>query len=564
MQRSWHLRSKLNAIVCAMSVAAAASVKEGETREMTFGGQALYGYLIIALESGVEKRADEIRAEEVEKRIQHQKLMVTERATSAEKDSLRGQIAAVEAEKRAPAESKGVADRPAHLRSNYEVPVQKLAQVNTAQMVRPPPGARPIWRPEEDFLGRKPPLQERPGARPIWPPEEDFLGRKPSLQERPGARPEQDSRQSPGPRSKAAAEKAAAEKDAAEKAAAEKAAAEGLWSQRRLPEFGLGALGVSLVVVVGLWLLRRAYQKASAPVQELLRKALVNPEEVGRLVESNATTPQDVDVTVFAPPVVPPCEEVIVQVIFHTPDRDVEALTRAQKVEPAGQALASVPLTIQVRQNDNIKVTVECVNATIPEPVQSTVWNGRLVYLYFTMQMPNAEMIVRPKLRVFVNGVPAGNLVFKILVQQNPPDSPRSPANETAWAFRKAFLSYASEDRVQVLRTAQILRLLKIDFFQDVLNLSPGERWERRLYAEIDNCDLFLLFWSHHAQQSEWVIREAEYALQRAKAAPGDGVPEISPCLLEEPPPLPPVSLKDIHFNDPIRYIILAEESRRR
>ena len=43
MQRSWHLRSELTAIVCAMIVAAAvlASAKEGETHETTFGGQVL-------------------------------------------------------------------------------------------------------------------------------------------------------------------------------------------------------------------------------------------------------------------------------------------------------------------------------------------------------------------------------------------------------------------------------------------------------------------------------------------------------------------------------------------
>ena len=178
-------------------------------------------------------------------------------------------------------------------------------------------------------------------------------------------------------------------------------------------------------------------------------------------MESNATAPQDVDVTVFAPPVVSPREEVTVQVIFHTPDREVEALTRAQIVEPGARALAWVPLTIQVRQNDNIKVSVECVDATIPEPVQGTVWNGRLVCLQFMMRMPNVEMIVRPKLRVFINGVPAGNVVFKILVKQNPPDLPRSPANETVRAHRKHFLSYASEDRVQILEYSQLLRCPK-------------------------------------------------------------------------------------------------------
>jgi hypothetical protein len=147
------------------------------------------------------------------------------------------------------------------------------------------------------------------------------------------------------------------------------------------------------------------------------------------------------------------------------------------------------------------------------------------------------------------------------LVQQNPPDLPPSPVAETARANRKSFLSYASEDRVEVLKAAQILRAFNVNFFQDALDLSPGERWERRLYAEIDSCDTFVLFWSHHARQSEWVIREAEYASERAKAAPGgDGPPDIVPYPLEKPPPLPPASLKHIHFDDPIRSMIYAEE----
>ena len=58
---------------------------------------------------------------------------LTERATSAEKESLRSQIAAVEAEKRAlEAESKGVADRQANVQASYDELVQKLAAANAA------------------------------------------------------------------------------------------------------------------------------------------------------------------------------------------------------------------------------------------------------------------------------------------------------------------------------------------------------------------------------------------------------------------------------------------------
>jgi hypothetical protein len=108
MQRTAHPRSKLlTAMVCAtiLAVATSALARDGETRscETKLGGQVVCGDLVIGItleqyEAGLKRRAEEIRVEEAEKRTQQQKLMeLTERATSAEKDSLRGQIAAVEA-----------------------------------------------------------------------------------------------------------------------------------------------------------------------------------------------------------------------------------------------------------------------------------------------------------------------------------------------------------------------------------------------------------------------------------------------------------------------------------
>ena len=143
MQQLARLTSKLSAIACATILAAVVSAwaKEGETRtcETKLGGQVVCGDLVIGItleqyEAGLKKRAEEIRAEEAEKRIQLQKLVeLTERATSAEKDSLRRQIAAVEAEKRAlEAESKGVAERLTNLQTSYDMLVQKLGEANAA------------------------------------------------------------------------------------------------------------------------------------------------------------------------------------------------------------------------------------------------------------------------------------------------------------------------------------------------------------------------------------------------------------------------------------------------
>src|SRR5262249_5830990 len=97
-------------------------------------GNLTIGITLEQYEAGLKKRAEEIRAEETEKRIQLQKLVeLTERATSAEKEGLRGQIDAVKAEKRAlEVESKGVADRLTNLQASYDGLVQKLAEANAA------------------------------------------------------------------------------------------------------------------------------------------------------------------------------------------------------------------------------------------------------------------------------------------------------------------------------------------------------------------------------------------------------------------------------------------------
>jgi hypothetical protein len=190
-------------------------------------------------------------ADEAEKRNQLQNLveLAERRATSAEKDSLRDQIAGFESEKRALAESNDGLG-------------QKLAQV------RPLPTQGPFRNPFQE----PPPSLRNPFQEP--PPSLRNLFQEPP-EPVPGPSGEQDFVQQ-RLKDKAAEEGAAAEKGAAERAAAEKGAAE----EKRLPIFEL-VTGASALIIggVGLWLLRRAYKIASAPVQELLRKALVNPEE---------------------------------------------------------------------------------------------------------------------------------------------------------------------------------------------------------------------------------------------------------------------------------------------
>ena len=273
---------------------------------------------------------------------------------------------------------------------------------------------------------------------------------------------------------------------------------------------------------------------------------------------------QDADLTVFAPPSAPPESEILIQVMIHPPDRKSEAQARALTIESQAKELASIPLTLQLSRNDSIKISFECERAQISEAVQRTKWNGRSVSLYFMMRLPatTTPLTLNPKLRVFVNAVPAGYVVFKIHVDHNSSDLPLLIAKQRARSFKSAFLSYASEDRIEVLKAAQLIKALRMRCFQDVLSETPGDRWRENLFSEIQKSDVFLLFWSKYARQSDWVIKEAEFALQWSKLAPPNRPLELIPVLLEgPPPPPPPASLQEIHFNDPIRYVIFAEEN---
>jgi len=83
MRQLTRLTSKFSVIVCATILAAAvsASAKAGETRtcETKLGGQVVCGDYVVGItleqyEAGLKERAEEIRAEETEKRILLQKL----------------------------------------------------------------------------------------------------------------------------------------------------------------------------------------------------------------------------------------------------------------------------------------------------------------------------------------------------------------------------------------------------------------------------------------------------------------------------------------------------------
>ena len=291
-------------------------------------------------------------------------------------------------------------------------------------------------------------------------------------------------------------------------------------------------------------------------------KSDAGPTEAG-------ATADPVDCTVFAPPEVAAGQSFLVQVFAHLWESAEEAAELALEMDADARRRAFRSLEVPVPRGERLHFELSMPGLEIDDPVQSLVWTGRPQSAQFGVSVPpdRAQGTVIGTVTVSRRTVPIGHLKFKLAVTADArvgaagetgtaaPDP--EPRGDAAQRYARAFVSYASSDRRKVLERVQMLGALGIHYFQDVLDLEPGERWERKLYERIDDCDLFLLFWSSAAKESEWVRKEIDCALAR-KGGDELAPPEIRPVILEGPPIVPPPpELSHLHFSDRLIYFMV-------
>jgi hypothetical protein len=272
-----------------------------------------------------------------------------------------------------------------------------------------------------------------------------------------------------------------------------------------------------------------------------------------------------VDVSVFGPQTLRVGGECLVQVYLHTRDQSAAAAALAREADPASARRGVKTLATEIARGTRVQVILEGRGLAVDAAMQELTWRGEPDACQFMVSaLADATgKTFYPRILVLLNSVPVGTVTFALsaTAEQTPTQTTVIRGDE-ARRYQYAFLSYSSSDRAEVLKRAQGLKAGRIDFFQDLLSLEPGEHWAPRLYQEIDRCDLFLLFWSSQAKASPWVMKEVEYALARQKSSSG-GLPDITPVIIEGPPPPPPPdSLKDIHFNDSLIYVLATVEAQ--
>ena len=263
-----------------------------------------------------------------------------------------------------------------------------------------------------------------------------------------------------------------------------------------------------------------------------------------------------VECSVFGPPTIPPGETVLIQAFLHLPEQADRASFVASAADSSTALKGSRSLEIEIKRGARVEISLAVNGLLIDEPVQNVVWQGQPVFCQFLVTSRAATIghSFFPVVRVSLDGTLVGCIKFRFSSDSAAANLQSRPLGEHARRYESAFVSYATKDRKEVLKRVQMLNVLKTKFFLDLLSLDPGDRWEKKLYETIGQCDLFLLFWSQAAKDSQWVIREVEYALNE-QSQNQDGEPDIVPVIIEQNI-LPPPNLAALHFNDRIQYLI--------
>lgn len=284
------------------------------------------------------------------------------------------------------------------------------------------------------------------------------------------------------------------------------------------------------------------------------------PSTIASRSKSSGKSANPVDCSVFGRPVADLGDQTLVQVFLHRPEQLKGAKELAKEFDRHAQRLGWHSLEVDVPAETRLQIHLALPGLVVDEPVQVVMWRGHPIAVQFGVEIPETHRIgsVIGKVTVYRDVVPIGHIKFKLAIKAfdaaaTLPDA--QPLGLQAHRYRMAFISYASKDRGEVLKRVQMLERFHVPYFQDLLSLEPGARWEQKLYEQIDACDVFLLFWSSHARESEWVAKEVDRALHR-KGGDELAPPEIVPIIIEGPPaPPPPERLRHLHFDDRLVHL---------
>lgn len=261
---------------------------------------------------------------------------------------------------------------------------------------------------------------------------------------------------------------------------------------------------------------------------------------------------QQVYSSVFAPSEIGFESHMLVQVYLHKYEETEKVKELALESQYGAERRDYIPLQCKLRLGDTVNVVLSIYGRRlVMSEKKSVVWQGSFTKCSFDYFVPHTfANDLSCMVLLMVNGIPIGEMRFVTRLSF----SPRKLNPEVvSHKYEKVFISYSHKDELKVKSFHEGLKLCNIDHFFDRSYLKAGDIYPQVIQNYIDSADLFVLFWSENAANSEYVQKEREQALKRAfpQVKPQEAAKlTIYPMSIEPRADLPEDMKENYHFGE--------------
>ena len=206
----------------------------------------------------------------------------------------------------------------------------------------------------------------------------------------------------------------------------------------------------------------------------------------------------------------------LVQMFLHLIGETEKVKSLAQESQNDAERRDYIPLQCRLKKGDKVDVLTNIYgDKLLFSEKKSVIWQGTFTKCSFDYYVPKDIDVdeLSCTTRLSVNGVPIGEMRFITRIVETPRQlNPEIISHK----YNKIFISYAHKDEAQVKSFHEGLNVAGVEHFFDRTYLKTGDIFPQVIQDYINSADLFVLFWSENAAESEYVQKERLQALKRA------------------------------------------------
>jgi hypothetical protein len=254
------------------------------------------------------------------------------------------------------------------------------------------------------------------------------------------------------------------------------------------------------------------------------------------IAAENASHSDNVFATVFAPAEVKRKSNMMTQVYLHLAEESKAIMTLSCAADKKAEIRNFTPLSINLRYGEKVDVELNIYGSELlMSERKSLIWMGKFTqcaFRYFVPEDIDVEELYC-EVNIIIRQAMIGDMAFTTQIVENPKNlAPQIFSHK----FNKIFISYAREDEQIANTLAFAYRIQDMDYFFDKETLKSGDVYEEKIMEYIDSADLFVLCWSEHAAESEYVTKERHRAMQHAYPQISRDKATLKICPISIPP----------------------------